>query len=191
MKRVSLVLWSCLLLVSFLIESKAASQAEGLGVYIVYMGAKGSSDDRLQLMSSLTTRRKNAVVHSYKNSFSGFAARLSDVEAQSIAQHPGVVSVFPDPVFQTHTTRSWDFLRDQYNLVHDFPYSNRSSSTSKGTDTIIGIFDTGIWPESESFNDKDMGPVPSRWKGTCTRGYDFNSSSCNRKGHFRCCLCWK
>ncbi|KAH0724302.1 hypothetical protein KY284_000167 [Solanum tuberosum] len=143
------------------------------------MGAKGSSDDHIHLMSSLTTRRKNAVVHSYKNSFSGFAARLSDDEAQSIAQHPGVVSVFPDPVFQLHTTRSWDFLRDQYNLVHNFPYSSHSNSTSNGADTIIGIFDTGIWPESESFNDKGISPVPSRWKGTCTRGYDFKSSSCN------------
>ncbi|KAH0764282.1 hypothetical protein KY285_000153 [Solanum tuberosum] len=133
------------------------------------MGAKGSSDDHIHLMSSLTTRRKNAVVHSYKNSFSGFAARLSDDEAQSIAQHPGVVSVFPDPVFQLHTTRSWDFLRDQYNLVHNFPYSSHSNSTSNGADTIIGIFDTGIWPESESFNDKGISPVPSRWKGTCTR----------------------
>nr|XP_033511934.1 CO(2)-response secreted protease-like isoform X2 [Nicotiana tomentosiformis] len=167
-------------------ESKAVSQAEGHGSYIVYMGAAGSSndvarDDQIQLMSSLTTRRKNAVVHSYKNSFSGFAARLSDAEAQSIAEQPGVVSVFLNPVFQLHTTRSWDFLRDQYDLVHDFSYSSGSNSTSNEADTIIGIFDTGIWPESERFNDKGMGPVPSRWKGTCTKGYDFNSSSCNRK----------
>ncbi|XP_047259867.1 CO(2)-response secreted protease [Capsicum annuum] len=133
-------------------------------------------------MSSLTPRRENAVVHSYRHSFSGFTARLTDAEAQALAQHPGVVSVFPDPVFQLHTTRSWDFLRDQYNLLYDIPYSSGSNSTSSnGADTIIGIFDNGIWPESESFNDKGIGPVPSRWKGTCTRGYDFKPSSCNRK----------
>ncbi|KAH0724301.1 hypothetical protein KY284_000166 [Solanum tuberosum] len=90
-------------------------------------------------------------------------------------------SVFPDPVFQPHTTRSWNFLRDQYDLVHNFPYRSRSNSTSNGADTIIGFLDYGIWPESESFNDKGISPVPSRWKGTCTRGYDFNSSNCNRK----------
>lgn len=39
---------------------------------------------------------------------------------------------------------------------------------------------TGIWPESESFNDKDMGSIPSRWKGTCMEAKDFNSSNCNR-----------
>ncbi|KAM3397750.1 hypothetical protein P3S68_001263 [Capsicum galapagoense] len=181
MKRISLVLLFSVLLISFPSESKATSQEEGHGVYIVYMGSKGSSEEHLQLMSSITTRRKNAVVHSYKNSFSGLAARLSDAEAQSIAQHPGVVSVFPNPVFQLHTTRSWDFLRDQYDLLHDIPYSSGWNSTSNGADTIIGVFDSGIWPESESFNDKGIGPVPSRWKGTCTRGYDFNKSSCNRK----------
>ncbi|MCD7453378.1 hypothetical protein HAX54_020793 [Datura stramonium] len=105
---------NAVVLTLLLIESKV----EGHGVYIVYMGAKGSSDDHLQLMSSIITRRKNAVVHSYERSFSGFAARLSDVEAQWIAQQPGVVSVFTDPVFQPHTTRSWDFLRDQYDLEY-------------------------------------------------------------------------
>ncbi|OIT07443.1 co(2)-response secreted protease [Nicotiana attenuata] len=183
MKMVTLVFLFSLFLVYFIRESKAASQAESHGVYIVYMGSSNNvaRDDQIQLMSSLTTRRKNAVVHSYRNSFSGFAARLSDAEAQLIAQQPGVISVFPDPVFQLHTTRSWEFLTDQYDLVHSFPNSSGSSSTSNGADTIIGIFDTGIWPESESFNDKGMGPVPSRWKGTCTKGYDFNSSNCNRK----------
>ncbi|XP_060200944.1 CO(2)-response secreted protease-like [Lycium barbarum] len=186
MKNVSLVLWFCVFLISFLRESKVASQGQGHGVYSVYMGAKGSSDDQLQLMSSLTTRRKNAVVHSYKNSFSGFAAHLSDVEAQSIAQQPGVVSVFPDPAFQLHKMRSWDFLNHQYDLVHNFLYSSGSNSSSNGADTIIGIFDSGIWPESECFNDKGIGPIPSRWKGTCTRGYDFNSSCCNRSGRVHC-----
>lgn len=59
MKKVSLVLWFCLLLVSsFLGESKE----EGHGVYIVYMGAKGSSNDHIQLMSSLTTRYMTSFV---------------------------------------------------------------------------------------------------------------------------------
>ncbi|KAM7529229.1 hypothetical protein LguiB_032639 [Lonicera macranthoides] len=43
------------------------------------------------------------------------------------------------------------------------------------------IVDSGIWPESESFNDGGLGPVPSRWKGTCENGTAFNSSHCNKK----------
>ncbi|KAJ8562744.1 hypothetical protein K7X08_031196 [Anisodus acutangulus] len=51
-----------------------------------------------------------------------------------------------------------------------------------GDDVIIGLVDTGIWPESESFNDNDLGPIPSRWKGKCVDGIAFNATrSCNRK----------
>jgi hypothetical protein len=38
----------------------------------------------------------------------------------------------------------------------------------------------GIWPESKSFGDEGLGPVPARWKGVCQGGDSFNSSSCNR-----------
>lgn len=92
-----------------------------------------------------------------------------------MAKKPGVVSVFRDPILQLHTTRSWDFLKYQNAVKIDANLKSDSDS-----DTIIGFLDTGIWPESESFNDKDMGPIPDRWKGTCMKGDDFSSSNCNR-----------
>ncbi|KAH1058006.1 hypothetical protein J1N35_036071 [Gossypium stocksii] len=160
--------------------------AEKDGVYIVYMGAapktKGSlRHDHAQLLSSLLKRNKNALVRSYKNGFSGFTARLSAEEAHSIAQRAGVVSVFPDPVLELHTTRSWDFLNYQTSVVIDSNPNSNSNSTSNDSGAIIGILDTGIWPESESFNDKAMGPIPSRWNGTCAKAQDFNASNCNKK----------
>ncbi|XP_039690681.1 cucumisin-like [Medicago truncatula] len=44
-------------------------------------------------------------------------------------------------------------------------------------DVITGIIDSGIWPESESFNDKEYSPPPSKWKGIC-QASDF---ACNNK----------
>uniref|UniRef100_F6GUX1 Peptidase S8/S53 domain-containing protein n=1 Tax=Vitis vinifera TaxID=29760 RepID=F6GUX1_VITVI len=46
------------------------------------------------------------------------------------------------------------------------------------SDVIIGVFDTGIWPESQSFSDKDFGPLPRKWKGVCSGGESF---TCNKK----------
>ncbi|KAH0694568.1 hypothetical protein KY285_021665 [Solanum tuberosum] len=151
------------------------------------MGAADSSNDgtknqQAELMSSLIKRKKDAVVHSYSNGFSGFAARLSEAEAKSIAQKPGVISVFPDPILQLHTTRSWDFLQYQTEVESSSgPISGSDNASPKGVDTIIGILDTGIWPESESFSDNDMSEVPSKWKGTCMESHDSISFKCNKK----------
>ncbi|KAL6506694.1 hypothetical protein OROHE_022526 [Orobanche hederae] len=177
---------SLLFLVSFLGEANHAATSTSDRVFIVYMGASrwpnGSSrSDHTQLLGMLMKRKKNSVVETYSNGFLGFAARLSEEEAKLVSQTPGVVSVFPDPVLKLHTTRSWDFLKYlTAKEINSFP-SSRSVSASTEADTIIGIIDTGIWPESQSFIDEDMSPIPSRWKGICMAGQNFTSSTCNRK----------
>ncbi|BFG17595.1 hypothetical protein CerSpe_038690 [Prunus speciosa] len=196
-KNISVFLSFPFLFLLTFISFHAQTKADENRVYIVYMGSAASSsprsknslrNDHAHLLKSVLRRKANAVVHTYRHGFSGFAARLSEEEARSIAHKPGVVSVFPDPLLKLHTTQSWDFLKYQTALEIDSnPNSisgaanGFSSVSANGSDTIIGILDTGIWPESESFSDKDMGPIPSRWKGTCMKSVDFSSSNCNRK----------
>ncbi|GAU39503.1 hypothetical protein TSUD_68670 [Trifolium subterraneum] len=114
---------------------------------------------------------KNSLLYSYKHGFSGFAARMSKSQAQDIAKFPEVVSVIPNGIHKLHTTRSWDFIG-----VHH-PFSKTVFTESNlGEGTIIGI-----WPESASFNDEAMGKIPSKWKGVCQIGENFNSTNCNKK----------
>ncbi|KAK7351765.1 hypothetical protein VNO77_11449 [Canavalia gladiata] len=154
-------------------------------IYIVYMGAAHSTNaslrnDHTQILNSVLRRNEKALVRNYKHGFSGFAARLSKEEANKIAQKPGVVSVFLDPILKLHTTNSWNFLKHQ-TPVKINTNANTASNSSTSSNTIIGIFDSGIWPEAASFTDKGIGPIPSRWKGKCMTTNFFNSSNCNKK----------
>ncbi|KAL8098808.1 hypothetical protein AgCh_031509 [Apium graveolens] len=77
---------------------------------------------------------------------------MSETEVDLVAQVPGVVSVFQNRMLKLHTTRSWSFLENQELLAT----STFTNSTDKGADVIIGVVDSGVWPESKSFNDQDI-----------------------------------
>ncbi|KAJ9179498.1 hypothetical protein P3X46_011280 [Hevea brasiliensis] len=161
--------------------------------YIVYMGSSGddhkgevgariAESAHLHLLSSIIPSQESdriSLIHSYHHAFKGFSAMLTEHEASLLSDHPEVLSVFPDSVLQPQTTRSWDFLDAQSGVGSRLGYYQHHHSSLH--DVIIGVIDTGIWPESPSFNDDHMGQIPSRWKGVCMEGFQFNKSSCNRK----------
>ncbi|KAK0580478.1 hypothetical protein LWI29_002405 [Acer saccharum] len=156
-------------------------------VYIVYMGDRRTYEEpqlvqesHHELLSYILGSKeaaKDSIMYSYKHGFSGFAAVLTRPQAKLIADLPGVVHVVPNRILSLHTTRSWDFLRVKPHILNGL----LSKSTHSSYGSIIGVMDTGIWPESESFRDEGMGEVPSRWRGMCQEGEGFNHSNCNRK----------
>nr|GLL18089.1 putative tripeptidyl-peptidase II [Ipomoea trifida] len=149
-------------------------------VYIVYMGAAAPSSNGAmgKDQAELIKRHKNALVYTYTNGFSGFSARLTKEEAGLIAQNPGVVSVFLDHILQLHTTRSWDFLDSiSYKKISGKTTTRAQPLSSGEEDTIIGILDSGIWPECPSFGDEGMGEIPVGWNGECVEGIAFNASN--------------
>ncbi|KAF8113711.1 hypothetical protein N665_0046s0059 [Sinapis alba] len=170
---------------------KCESETSKSGDYIIYMGAASSdestgNDYHVELLSTMLKRSGKTPMHRYKHGFSGFATHLSEDEARLMAEQPGVVSIFPDRMLPLHTTRSWDFLvQESYQRETYFTEMNSQPAELDMAvgDTIIGFIDSGIWPESESFNDRHMRPVPAKWKGTCMRGKktEPDAFSCNRK----------
>ncbi|XP_058766867.1 cucumisin-like [Vicia villosa] len=142
--------------------------------YIVYMGDHPKGIDPAILPSIHTTMAQNvlgsdfesgAVLHSYKKSFNGFVVKLTEDEAETLAEMENVVSVFPNTKHYPSTTKSWDYVGLPQNSKR-MPLEN---------DIIVGVIDSGIWPKSKSFSDEGFGPPPKKWKGSC------HNFTCNNK----------
>ncbi|KAL5570117.1 hypothetical protein UlMin_026692 [Ulmus minor] len=116
------------------------------------------------------------IIYNYQTVFHGVAAQLSEEEALKLEEEDGVMAIFPETKYELHTTRSPKFLGLE-------PVDSTSIWSDKLSDhdVIVGVLDTGIWPESQSFNDTGMTPVPPRWKGVCETGRGFTKRNCNRK----------
>ncbi|XP_026385153.1 subtilisin-like protease SBT4.4 [Papaver somniferum] len=112
---------------------------------------------------------QDTLVHSYKRSFNGFSAKLTEKEVQKLSGMEGIVSIFPNRIYELQTTRSWDFV--------GLPENVKRMPTVE-SDTIVGVIDSGIWPESEMFSDYGFGPPPMKWKGVCDGGHNL---TCNNK----------
>ncbi|KAH9313208.1 hypothetical protein KI387_028243, partial [Taxus chinensis] len=103
----------------------------------------------------------------------GFSAKLTQYELNMLEEMPGHLLSFPDLIGKLHTTYSTEFL----GLTPSVGLLPRSRF---GQDVIVGILDSGIWPESRSFLNHGMEPVPARWKGTCENGTTFHPLLCNK-----------
>ncbi|KAK6160690.1 hypothetical protein DH2020_004071 [Rehmannia glutinosa] len=112
--------------------------------------------------------------HEAGDAFDCRSAVLTSSQLEIIKNSPGYISSIKDMTVKVDTTHTYQFLG--LNSNHGvWPVSNY------GNDVIIGVVDTGVWPESRSYHDHGMSDVPLRWKGKCESGTQFNSTMCNKK----------
>jgi subtilisin family serine protease len=132
-------------------------------------------------------------LYDYTYSFNGFAALLSLDQAKALATVEGVLRVTPDELQQLDTSSTWKFL--ELNAPGGL-WDQLGGVANAGEGMIIGIVDSGVWPESLSFADRvdkqDGSPsydpaaklvyhqIPG-WHGKCIPGEEFNASMCNQK----------
>ncbi|XP_022731577.1 subtilisin-like protease SBT3.18 [Durio zibethinus] len=177
----------CFLGLSFAVSLYFIHTTSASHVYIVYLGINQFHDPiltskfHIQVLSNVFASEEDAkrsILYSYSNSLSGFSAKLNSSQATTLAKMEKVVSVFRSKTLKLHTTRSWDFLGLTLDDSEVTPFQ-----FAYGHEVVVGIFDTGVWPESESFQEMPgMGPIPSTWKGVCVKGEKFEpEKACNRK----------
>ncbi|CAI7876035.1 unnamed protein product [Closterium sp. NIES-53] len=90
----------------------------------------------------------SAIFHSYTYLMNSFAAQLTASEARRLKLHPAVAEVERDQIVEVASVHSPEFLKLDSSL---WPANGGQSNAGEGV--IIGVIDSGIWPEHPSFSD--------------------------------------
>ncbi|HYJ04075.1 MAG TPA: S8 family peptidase [Chthoniobacterales bacterium] len=128
-------------------------------------------------------------LYSYGFTFNGFAAKLTPQQAAALAKEADVVAVNEDEALKLDTSSTPAFLGlsapgGLWSQLGGVAKKN----TGAGEGIVIGMVDSGIWPESKSFADRDASGkllfqhVPG-FKGKCDSDTDgsWNKQLCNQK----------
>lgn len=126
-------------------------------------------------------------VYSYGYVFNGFAAELTAAQAQRLSVTKGVIAVTKDEMRPLDTSSTPSFI----GLTGAAGFWNQTGAT--GENVIIGIVDSGVWPEHPSFSDRTGlngdgtkdGKLSYQqvrgWHGRCVPGDFFTGTECNQK----------
>jgi hypothetical protein len=169
--------------------AKLDSTAPNVRAYVSHLAVRRSAELAKAGM-------RVATLHNYSYTFNGFSALLTDAQAQALKKSSGVASVVESTLRTVDTTRTPGFL----GLTAPgglWSQLDAASRNIKGEDVIIGVIDTGVWPENASFGDRvdamgnpvayygagslAYGPPPAKWKGACQYGQGFSAAMCGNK----------
>ncbi|MET0319219.1 MAG: S8 family peptidase [Duganella sp.] len=171
----------------------ATKPAKGLRLDLNTAAAQSYSRALVQKQQSVKNIIPAApILHEYKVVLNGFAAMLTDAEVRALKANTNVAAISADTPRQPLTSFTPTFLG------LDGPgglWQQLGGKDKAGEDVVIGVIDTGIWPESPSFADRvdsngkptfdNSGTLaynaPVGWQGTCETGEGFTVAHCNNK----------
>ena len=132
-------------------------------------------------------------MYDYVYAFNGFAARMTSGQAAQLKKTAGIQAVTTDRLAKLDTSTTPTFLGLD---ASGGLWEQLGGVEKAGEDVIVGVVDTGIWPEHPSFSDqKDFvfrtgssgkrllayGAPPSAWHGSCQSGEQFSQDMCTNK----------
>eukprot|EP00775_Hariotina_reticulata_P011057 gene11057-11212_t len=124
----------------------------------------------------------------YRYAYAGFAiGPLTPREAAALKSDVNVANVVPDGVKQLQTLTTPTFLGLN---VPGGIWSQLGGVSNAGEGIVIGVLDSGIWPENPAFYDAAgvngtgqslYSSVPPHFKGVCSTGDKWPTNTCNKK----------
>lgn len=139
-------------------------------------------------------------VHHYTVALNGFSARLSAEQAQTLQRTPGVRAVVKDTPRHVDTVSSPEFLGLS---GADGVWQELGGAPEAGHGVVVGVIDTGIWPENPSFAGEQLPSEPTgevgepystsetgtamlkangdTFTGECEPGEEWTADLCNDK----------
>jgi subtilisin family serine protease len=171
-------------------QAPVAAYKGGVSGYTATMPARGKKLDKkaanvVRYADYLRSRHQaiaNGVqatrIYDYVYSLNGFAAKLDKGQVARLRASRDVVSVQRDSLSRPATDNTPTFLGLNAN---GGIWSQLGGQAGAGEDVIIGVVDTGIWPEHPSFADTNYGPPPAGWNGECQSGQQWTQADCTDK----------
>ena len=137
----------------------------------------------------------------YTVSLNGFSATLTSVQATKLAHTAGVLAVSKDTMrYATDDKVDYDYLKL---AGKNGVWAGLGGTKNAGKGVVIGVIDTGVYPESKSFAGPKLKNAPTpgdptlaykngsqivmqkangqTFTGECETGEDFTASDCNTK----------
>jgi subtilisin family serine protease len=119
------------------------------------------------------------ITHRFDIVLNGVAMRIPEARIAQLAQLPGVKAVFRDPRLRVHTDTSPRFIGVAP------VWGTVQGHENAGEGIVVGVLDTGIWPEHPSFADPDASGKPYGPPPTVPAQCDFAAGT-NPGASFTC-----
>ncbi|MPZ62864.1 MAG: S8 family serine peptidase [Propionibacteriales bacterium] len=179
------------LYVVILRDAPIATYAGGMAGYPATRAPAGRHLDldrpAVRTYRALLLERQHAVLgrlggpnvrYRYLYALSGFAADLTSEQVKQVRSMPEVVSAELSTVERLDTLPSTSppglAIRGQA-----LPGLGRRADAGEGV--VVGVVDSGIWPENPSFAGRLAQPDPQGFTGTCEPATDWSPRDCNSK----------
>ncbi|CAK9227476.1 unnamed protein product [Sphagnum troendelagicum] len=118
-------------------------------------------------------------LYSYTHAIAGFSVHMSSAQANLLRTLPQVLQVSEDRRVKTLTTHSYMYLG-----LPQGPWAALGGVEKAGEGVVIGVIDSGIFPDHPSFYSNTTTPYlakPNGFNGSCDVSSYFPSGSCNGK----------